>query len=45
MSQAEEAKDDDDNMSVIRSIGQKLQGRSDLYTLGEKFNESVWKAT
>jgi hypothetical protein len=44
MSQVDEEKDDDE-MSVARSIGQKLQGRSDLYTLGEKLHESVWKAT
>jgi serine/threonine protein kinase len=37
--------DDDDTMSAVRSIGQRLQGRSDLYTLGEKLHESVWKAT
>jgi hypothetical protein len=46
MIQTEEGKDDDgDNMSVVRTLGQKLQGRSDLYTLGEKLHESVWKAT
>jgi hypothetical protein len=45
MSEAKEEKTNDDNMSVARTIGQKLQGKSDMYTLGEKFNESVWKAT
>jgi hypothetical protein len=45
MPRVEEGKDDDDKMSVVRSIGQKLQGRSDLYTLGQKLHESVWKAT
>jgi hypothetical protein len=44
MSEAKEEKTNDDNMSVARTIGQKLQG-TDMYTLGEKFNESVWKAT
>jgi hypothetical protein len=45
MSEAREERSDDDKMSVVRSIGQKLQGRSDLYTLREKLHESVWKAT